>query len=128
LIIIFLHYLQMSDVYDELNELEAQSAATQVALGDLDVNRPYPMSAVEATRHPDIGRGVRAYILQNTRFVFFTGRFRNLSDVQLAAINADIAAGRPPALLYLGPDGRSQRMAIRRHGCEYSTFLFIIYI
>jgi len=39
-----------------------------------------------------------------------------LSDVQLAAINADIAAGRPPAMLYLGPDGRSQRMAIRRHG------------
>jgi len=89
----------MSDVYEELNELEAQSAATQVPIGELTVNRPYSMSAVEATRHPDIGRGVRAFILQNTRFVFFTGRFRMLSDVPLAAINADITAGRPPALL-----------------------------
>jgi len=53
----------MSDVYDDMDELEAKSAATQVPLGELVVNRPYPMSAVEVARHPDIGRG-RAYILQ----------------------------------------------------------------
>ena len=39
--------------------------------------------------------------------------------IQIAAMNSDVAAGRPQALLYLGPDERSQRMAIRRYGRKY---------
>jgi len=109
----------MADVYDEFLEMEAQSGATQISMGDLTPNKAYVICAVEVTRHPDIGRGVRASIENNTRYVFFTGRFRQLTDTQIATINSDVAAGRPPALLYLGPDGRPQRMAIRRFGRKY---------
>jgi len=89
----------MSDVYDEFLELEAQSGATQISMGDLTPNKPYPLCAVKVTCHPDIGRRVRAYGDHDSEYVFFTGRFRQLTDLQIAAVNNDVAAERPPPAL-----------------------------
>jgi len=108
----------MADVYDECLEMEAQSGATQLSMGDLTPNRPYVICAVEVTRHPDIGRGVVCGPTLKIIHGMFSSRGGSGSS-QIAAINSDVAAGRPPALLYLGPDGRSQRMAIRRYGRKY---------
>jgi len=84
----------MSDVYDEFfwASNSRNSRTTQVSMGDLTPNRPYVIYAVEVTRHPDIGRGVPAYIEHHTKYVFFTGRFRQVTNLHIAAMNNEVTS------------------------------------
>ena len=110
----------MSDVFALLEKFTEQGSASQISLCDLQENKPYPLTGIERTSHPQFGSGVKAYINNDQNFVYLTGRFRAMSQGMVDRLSTYIEEGQPPAVIYLGaverPSGRAYNMRIVKYG------------